>query len=113
MKAISLLRQSVVEREIRGSVESRDVAIEKFIGELRNLFTDRLIDSLSKEVIGGMFEDWLASVGKLSFEERMNALILDVRLCQIPFTMYRKGYVDKSSVESQTPPGNVVSLHAR
>lgn len=112
--ATILLRRAVVERGIKGSTESRDVAIEQFLGELQELFTERLINTLPAETLGGMFEDWLSSMGHLDFDERIKALALDVRLCAIPFTMYRKGFVDERDLDQVVEPaGNVVSLHAR
>jgi len=114
MQATIRLRRAVIERRIKGSVESRDTAIIMFLEELQELFTERLINSLSDQVLGGMFEDWLSSMGKMSKEDRLKALILDARLSPIPFTMFERGLVDTSSVQEEPEPaGNVVSLHAR
>lgn len=114
MQASIRLRRAVVERSVKGSAESRDSAINMFLEEIHELFTERLIDSLSDEVLGGMFVDWLSSIGKLGREERIKALTLDARLSPIPFTLFERGYVDTSSIrEEPEVSGNVVSLHAR
>jgi len=108
------LRRAVIDRGIKGSQESRDVAIQTFLGELQELFTERLINRLNDDVLGGMFEDWLSSMGKLSHAERQEALVLDARLSPIPFTMYHKGFVDKDQLQDSIDTStNVVSLHAR
>lgn len=109
-----LLRRAVIERNIQGSMESRDIAIERFLGEVRELFTERMIRTIPADTLGGMFEDWLSTIGILDFDERLKALALDVRLCAIPYTMYSRGFVDDRDIGSEAePPGNVVSLHAR
>lgn len=113
-RATILLRQAVVDRSIKGSTESRDIAIEKFLGELQELFTEKLVNTLTADTLGGMFEDWLSAIGEMSHEERIKALALDVRLCPIPFTMYRKGFVDDRDMGQEVEPaGNIVSLHSR
>lgn len=113
-QATILLRREVVERSIKGTVESRDIAISRFLGELSELFTERLINTLDANTLGGMFEDWLSSLTHLGYEERLKAVSLDVRLCSIPYTMYHKGFVDERDMEQTTPTsGNVVALHTR
>jgi len=114
MQAAIRLRREVVERNVKGSTESRDTAINMFLEELQELFTERLIDSLSDDVLGGMFVDWLSSMGKMGREERIKALIMDARLSPVPFTLFERGYADTSSIrEEPEVSGNVVSLHAR
>lgn len=112
----SVLRRAVVELPIQvENEEVRDQAIDKFLGELQLLFTPRLIGTLPDQVLTEMFEDWVNALPHLNVEQRTAALIADVRLCRIPYLIYRNGYAAAVDERDQDlpPAGNVVPLHRR
>ncbi len=106
----AILRRAVIERDLRGSEDDRDHAIEMFLEELGELFTPRLIGTIPDDVLGDMFKDWVAATHHIDREQRIAALVSDVRLCRIPFLIYRKGYA-AAREEAPAPAGNVVPLH--
>lgn len=105
-----LLRRAFVEQRMQGSLEGRDAAIEMFLEELGELFTPRLIETIPDETLAEMFEDWVKALEHLDREQRIAALVADVRLCRIPFLIYRKGYAAAREAPP-APAGNVVPLH--
>ncbi len=84
----SLLRKVAVERKFKGSNSSREHAINIFIDELFEVFTERMIVSLEDTRLGDLFEDWLRSLSKLSREERIEALIESQSTIISPFLLY-------------------------
>ncbi|MBZ0331670.1 hypothetical protein KZO25_15240 [Halomonas sp. ANAO-440] len=106
----AVLRRAVAERRMKGSEKDRDYAIERFLGELGELFTPTLLGQLEDELLAGMFEDWLRSLEHLDFTQRQQALVRDTRLSKVPFLIYRTG---KDKLPYPTQSDNVVSLHIR
>lgn len=105
----AILRRSLTERQAKGTPDDRERAIELFLGELQELFTPRFIEALDEKVLAGMIVDWLRAIKYLDHEQRLEALIKDTRLCEVPFLVYKP---------TEQPPrrvaeGNVVSLYAR
>lgn len=110
-RTYAVLRQVSAEKGMKGGAEDRDLAISRFLSELSLLFTPLMISRLDDETVGGMFEDWLRAIPHLSQEERIDALVRDVRLCSVPFLVYRKGL--KKTEPEEPPSENVVALHPR
>lgn len=105
----AVLRRAAIERQMKGDAQARDLAIDRFLGELSELFTPRLIQSIDDDTIAALYEDWLRSLPHLTLDQRLDALCRDVRLCKVPFLIYRQSNV----AEQPAAPENVVSLHAR
>lgn len=84
----SLLRKVAVERKFKGSECSRERAINIFIDEILEVFTERMIVSFEDSRLGDLFEDWLKSLGELSREERVEALIESQSSLISPFLLY-------------------------
>lgn len=113
----AVLRRAAAERGMKGNESARDTAIEMFLGELDALFTPRMVQSLEDDTIANLYEDWVRSLNHLDHEQRIEALIADVKLCAIPFLIYRKGHTLKPAKQNAAPveqiTDNVVSLHSR
>lgn len=109
---LAVLRRAAIERRMKGDEVARDTAIERFLGELSELFTPRLIQSIDDETIASLYEDWLRSLPHLSFDQRMEALCRDVRLCKVPFLIHRQNLAPNQDAPAEEH-SNVVSLHAR
>lgn len=113
----AVLRRAAAERRMKGDESARDTAIEMFLGELGALFTPRMIQSFDDETLASVYEDWVRSLKQLTREQRIEALTLDVKLCAVPFLIYRKGHTLRPATQSDAPAeedsGNVVSLHSR
>lgn len=107
----AVLRRAAAERRMIGTERQRDNAIERFLDELTVLFTPTLIGRLEDDVIAGMYEDWIRSLEHLDYEQRLTALVQDIRLCKVPFLIYRTQTAKLP--EEVAPAPNVVSLHAR
>lgn len=84
----SLLRKVSVERRFKGSDSSRDNAINVFIDELFEVYTERAIVSIGYPRLGDLYEDWLSSLSKLSREERIEALLDSQSTIISPFFLY-------------------------
>lgn len=106
----AVLRRTAAEKNMTGGNAARDSAINRFLDELGLLLTPRMILTIDDETMAGMYVDWVKALPHLTAEQRVDALINDIRLSIVPFLVYRKGYHQPKAVDN---PINVVPLHAR
>uniref|UniRef100_UPI002601CA12 hypothetical protein n=1 Tax=uncultured Halomonas sp. TaxID=173971 RepID=UPI002601CA12 len=87
----AVLRKVAVERGFKGNEKARDNAIEVFVSELLEVFSERVLLSLDDKRLGDLYEDWLKSLKHLSKGERGEALLEFILNVRIPFSLYRIG----------------------
>ena len=80
-----------VERGFKGNEKARNNAIEVFVSELLEVFSERVLLSLDDKRLGDLYEDWLKSLKHLSKGERGEALLEFILNVRIPFSLYRIG----------------------